>query len=158
MHWPLGEPKLPARERANPAERFTMIVTGDDLRGSEDPMTDRYHTSLLLFAGILFLFVARTLLAARFPLPRMNDLFTAIALAGSLVIVFSRYDRITTLDWLIALGAGLFVGVTMYFATLFDPYDFWGIVRSKPGQALVRGGAVVIAMLGGLAVMHEGGP
>jgi hypothetical protein len=118
----------------------------------------RYSTFVYLLAGILFLFGARTLLAIRFPMPRTNDLFTVITLAGSLVTLLSRYDQITTLDWLIGLGTGLFVGVTMNYATLFNPYDFWGIVQSNSGQALVRGSAVVIAMLGGRAIMRHGGP
>ena len=118
----------------------------------------RYSTFFCLAAGILSLFVVRTLLAARFPVPRMNDLFTVITLAGSLVIVSSGYGRITTLDWLIGLGAGLFVGVTMKYATLFDPYDFWGMVQSNSGQAWVRGVSVFVAMLGGLAIMRQGGP
>jgi hypothetical protein len=118
----------------------------------------RYSIFLYLSAGILSLFVARTLLAARFPLPRMNDLFMVITLAGSLVILASRYEQLTTLDWLIGLGTGLFVGVTMNYATLFDPYDFWGIVQSNSGQALVRGVSVFVAMLGGLVIMHQSGP
>jgi hypothetical protein len=121
-------------------------------------MSTRYSTFFYLSAGILSLFVARTLLAARFPVPRMNDLFTVITLAGSLVILLSRHDRITTLDWLIGLGTGLFVGVTMQYATLFNPYDFWGMVQSNSGQAWVRGVSVVVAMLGGLAIMRHGGP
>jgi hypothetical protein len=46
----------------------------------------------------------------------------------------------------------------MNYATLFDPYDFWGIVQSNLGQALVRGASVGVAMLGGLVIMHRGGP
>ena len=118
----------------------------------------RYPIFIFILAGILFIFVARTLLAAAFPVPRLNDLFTVITLAGSLVILSSRYDQITPLDWLIALGTGLLVGVTMNYATLFTPYDFWGIVEDNFGQALVRGFSTVIAMLGGLAIMRQGGP
>jgi hypothetical protein len=46
----------------------------------------------------------------------------------------------------------------MNYATLFNPYDFWGIVQSNSGQALVRGVSVLIAMLAGLAIMRQGGP
>jgi hypothetical protein len=121
-------------------------------------ISTRYRTFFTLSAGILFIFVARTLLAVYFPAPRMNDLFTVITLAGSLVILLSRYDQLTTLDWLIGLGTGLLTGVTMNYATLFNPYDFWGIVQSNSGQAWVRGVSVFIAMLAGLAIMRQGGP
>ena len=121
-------------------------------------LSARYSTFFYLSAGILSLFVVRTLLAMHFPVPRMNDLFTLITLAGSLVLLLSGYGRITTLDWFIALGTGLFVGVTMNYATLFNPYDFWGMVQSNAGQAWVRGVSVFVAMLGGLAIMRHGGP
>jgi hypothetical protein len=46
----------------------------------------------------------------------------------------------------------------MNYATLFTPYDFFGVVRGHLAQALVRGGSVFVAMLGGLVIMHQGGP
>lgn len=121
-------------------------------------ISPRYSTFFYLFAGILFVFVARTLLAVRIPVPRVNDLFTVFTLAGSLIVLLTGFGQIKTSDWLIGIGAGLFVGVTMYYATLFTPYDFFGVVRGPLAQALGRGVSIFIAMLGGLAIMHQGGP
>jgi hypothetical protein len=101
--------------------------------------------------------VARTLLAVRFPLPRLNDIFTALTVAGSLVVLLKGLGQIKISDWLIGIGAGLLVGVTMYYATLFTPYDFLGIVQGNTAQALARGICTFIAMLGGLAIMRQGG-
>ena len=121
-------------------------------------VSTRYSTFFYLSAGFLSLFVARTLLAVLFPVPRMNDLFTAFTLAGSVIVLLAGSVQLKTSDWIIGLGTGLLVGVTMNYATLFDPYDFWGIVQSNSGQVWVRGVSVFIAMLGGLAIMRHGGP
>ena len=121
-------------------------------------MSARYKTLFYLLTGILFIFVARTLLAVRFPVPRLNDLFTAFTLAGSLIVLWTGIAQLRTSDWLIGIGAGLFVGATMYYATLFTPYDFFGVVSSNLAQALVRGVSVFVAMLGGLAIIRQGGP
>jgi hypothetical protein len=123
-----------------------------------DFMSTRYSMFFSLLAGILSIFVARTLLAARFPVPRSNDLFTAFTLAGSLIVLLAGSVQIKTSDWIIGTGTGLLVGVTMSYATLFTPYDFFGVVRGPLAQAWVRGISVFIAMLGGLAIMRQGGP
>jgi hypothetical protein len=120
-------------------------------------MSTRYNTFFYLLAGILFIFVARTLLAVRFPLPRLNDIFTALTVVGSLVVLLKGLGRIKTSDWFIGMGAGLLVGVTMYYATLFTPYDFLGSVQGNVAQALARGVCTFIAMLGGLVIMRQGG-
>ena len=120
-------------------------------------MSTRYNTFLYLSAGILFIFVARTLLAVRFPVPRLNDMFTVLTITGSLVILFTRFGQLKTSDWVVGVGTGLLVGVTMYYATLFTPYDFLGIVRGNVAQALTRGVCTFIAMMGGLAIMRQGG-
>ncbi|MBE0672600.1 MAG: hypothetical protein IH588_18645 [Anaerolineales bacterium] len=120
-------------------------------------MSTRYNTFIYISAGILFLFVARTLLAVRLPMPRLNDLFIALTVAGSLVVLLKGLGQIKISDWLIAMGAGLLVGVTMYYATLFTPYDFLGIVQGNIAQALTRGVCTCIAMLGGLTIMRQGG-
>lgn len=121
-------------------------------------MSTRYSTFLYLSAGILCVFVARTLLAVRFPMPRLNDVFTTLTLAGSLMILVRGYGQLKAIDWLVGIGTGLLVGVTMYYATLFTPYDFWGVVHGNFAQALARGACTVVAMLGGLAIMRQGGP
>lgn len=122
-----------------------------------DFLSTRYNTFFYLSAGILFIFVARTLLALRFPMPRLNDIFTVLTVAGSLVVLLKDLGQIKISDWLIAMGAGLLVGVTMYNATLFTPYDFLGIVRGNVAQALTRGVCTFIAMMGGLAIRRQGG-
>jgi len=121
-------------------------------------MSTRYSTFLYLSAGILFLFVARALLAVHFPMPRMNDLFTAFTLLGSFIVLLAGFVQIKTSDWLIGIGTSLLVGVTMYYATLFTPYDFFGVVRGHLAQAFARGVSVFVAILGGLAVMRQSGP
>jgi F0F1-type ATP synthase membrane subunit c/vacuolar-type H+-ATPase subunit K len=88
---------------------------------------------------------------------RLNDIFTALTVAGSLVVLLKGFGQIKISDWLIGIGAGLLVGVTMYYATLFTPYDFLGIVQGNVAQALVRGVCTFIAMLGGLAIMRQDG-
>ena len=120
-------------------------------------MSTRYSTFTYLSAGILFIFVARTLLAVRFPMPRLNDIFTVLTMTGSLVILLTRFGQLKTTDWVVGIGTGLLVGVTMYYATLFTPYDFLGIVQGNVAQALVRGVCTFVAMMGGLAIMRQGG-
>ncbi|MCL4528076.1 MAG: hypothetical protein M1282_01535 [Chloroflexi bacterium] len=91
-------------------------------------------------------------------MPRLNDIFTALTLAGSLIVLFARFGQVKASDWLIGIGAGLLVGVTMNYATLFNPYDFFGIVRSNFAQALVRGFGTTLAMLCGLIIAQQVGP
>src|SRR5690606_17945367 len=122
-----------------------------------DFMSTRYNTFFYLSAGLLFIFVARTLLAVRFPMPRLTDIFTVLTVAGSLVILFTRFDQLKASDWIVGVGTGLLVGVTMYYATLFTPYDFLGIVQGNVAQALTRGVCTFVAMMGGLAIMRQGG-
>ncbi len=118
----------------------------------------RYSTFFYILSGVLLIFVARALLAVRFPMPRLNDIFTALTLVGSLIILLRGYGQLKAVDWLIGIGTGLLVGVTMVYATLFTPYDFFGVVQGNFAQALARGVCTFIAMLGGLAIMRQGGP
>jgi hypothetical protein len=108
--------------------------------------------------SILTLFSVRTALAARGNPPRFNDLFTAITLAGSLVVWLAGHRGLQRSDWAVAIVTGAVVGVTMAFATLFSPYPFFGIVRDNMGQAVVRGLSATLAMLGGLVIVRQGGP
>lgn len=118
----------------------------------------RYGILLLLVTGILTVFVIRTALAASGDPPRLNDLFTAITLAGSLLVMIKGYRGLHTNDWIVAVSLGALVGVSMFFATLFSPYPFFGLVRDNLGQALVRGLCATLTGLGGLAIMRQGGP
>jgi hypothetical protein len=118
----------------------------------------QYRVLLFLVVSILTLFSVRTALAARGNPPRFNDLFTAITLAGSLVVWLAGHRGLQRSDWAVAIVTGAVVGVTMAFATLFSPYPFFGIVRDNMGQAVVRGLSATLAMLGGLVIMRQGGP
>jgi hypothetical protein len=118
----------------------------------------RYSPFFYILAGVLLILVARTLLAVRFPMPRLNDIFTALTLTGSLVVLLKGFGQIKISDWLIGIGTGLLVGATMLYATLFTPYDFFGVVQGNFAQALARGTCTIVAMLGGLTIMRQGGP
>jgi hypothetical protein len=115
-------------------------------------------TLLLIVFGILTVFILRTAAAARGNPPRLNDLFTAITLAGSLAVLAVGYRSLRGSDWILAVILGLVTGVTMAFTTLFSPYPFFSIVDGNVGQAFVRGFCVVLAALGGLVIMRQGGP
>ncbi len=117
-----------------------------------------YGMFLLLVMGIIAVFVVRTALAVSGDPPRLNDLFTVITLAGSLVIWIVGYRSLHRSDWIVAVSLGAGIGVTMSFATLFSPYPFLGIVRDNLGQGLVRGFCTTVAVLGGLVIMRQGGP
>jgi hypothetical protein len=117
----------------------------------------RYLQWLIILA-IVSIFVVRSLLAVRGQPPRLDDVFTALTIAGALIAVLRGRRALRGTDLVIALALGALVGVTMLSATLFSPYPFFGIVRSRGGQAVVRGVTTAIAALGGLALMHLGGP
>ena len=118
----------------------------------------QYRVFLFLVVSILAIIIVRTALAARGNPPRLNDLFTAITLVGSLVVWIAGHRSLQRGDWVVAMIAGVVVGITMAFATLFSPYTFFGIVRDNLGQAVVRGLSATVAMLGGLVIMRQGGP
>ena len=118
----------------------------------------RYKTLILVAAGLLALFSLRTILAASYRLPGLNDLFTATAVVGSMVVLIQGYRCLHRRDWVVAILLGGAVGVGMYFATLFSPYPFFGIVDDPLGQGLVRGCCAAIAILGGLVIMRQDGP
>ncbi|MEO8356650.1 MAG: CPBP family glutamic-type intramembrane protease [Chloroflexota bacterium] len=118
----------------------------------------QYRVFLFLVLSILAIFIVRTALAARGNPPRLNDLFTAITLVGSLVVWIVGHRGLQRSDWVVAIVSGVVVGVTMAFATLFSPYPFFGIVRDNLGQVVVRGLSATVAMLGGLVIMRQGGP
>lgn len=123
-------------------------------------MTHRsqYATLILLVAGILAIFVVRTWFAVSFEPPSLFDLFNTIIIVASLIVLRKGYSSLHKHDWVLAMGLGSMVGIGMYFATLFSPYPFFGIVRDNTGQALVRGAYSALATLGGLVVMRQGGP
>jgi len=118
----------------------------------------QYTTLILLFAGILTIFFVRTWLAVSFEPPALSDLFNTITIIGSLIVLLKGYRTLQRNDWILALALGGLVGAGMYFATLFSPFPFFGIVRDNVGQAWVRGTYTMLATLSGLTIMRQGGP
>lgn len=118
----------------------------------------KYKSFFLMTTGILVIFLIRTLLASRFPILRLNDIFTIITIAGSVVVVISGFNQLRRRHLFCALIFGLAVGFGMRFATLFTPYPFLGFVRSNPEQALVRGLLTSLAVAGGIVIQQKGGP
>ena len=118
----------------------------------------QYQSLILITAGIIAIFLTRTLLAARYNIPRLFDIFDILTIAGSLVVCLKGFRHLRRGDWVCAVLLGAVVGAGMGFATLFTPYPFLGIVHSNQGQALVRGLFTTLAALGGLVIMRQGGP
>jgi hypothetical protein len=118
----------------------------------------QYTTLILLIAGILAIIIMRTWLAVFFDPPVLSDLFNTITIIGSLIVLLNGYRTFQRNDWILALALGGLVGAGMYFATLFSPFPFFGIVRDNVGQAWVRGIYTMLATLGGLTIMRQGGP
>jgi hypothetical protein len=118
----------------------------------------QYKSLILVTAGILAIFLTRTLLAARYTTPRLNDIFSILTMAGSLAVILLGFRHFRRGDWVTAVLLGAAVGAGMCFATLFTPYPFLGIARSNQEQAVVRGLFTTLAALGGLTIMRRGGP
>jgi len=113
---------------------------------------------ILLSAGILAIFVGRTLLVEGYKAPLLSDIFMGLVALGSLGVCVTGFRRLRPGDWLAAAALGALVGMGMRCATLFSPYPFFGFERDNTGQAFVRGALTVIAALGGLVVLRQGGP
>ena len=118
----------------------------------------RLKVFILLTAGILAVFVVRTILASHDGAPRLFELFDVMTVAGSVVILVRERSIIKPIGWLLAAVSGCVIFVGMYFSSLFSPYPFFGVVHSNLGQALVRGVFTFLAAGGGLAIMYQGGP
>lgn len=118
----------------------------------------RNKTIISLVLGIVVIFVGRAFMAANVTVPHTFDLFDSLTVAGSLFVLLKGYRDLRAGDWMIALLLGLVIGVGMMFATLFSPYPFLGVVRSKSGQAVIRAVFTTVAVLGGLVTMRWGGP
>jgi hypothetical protein len=116
------------------------------------------HLWIFLTVGIVAIFLVRSLLAARYDIPRLNDLFSILILAGSGLVLWKDWRRLQRGDWVAAIFLGVLVGVGMNFATLFTPYPFLGVVDGNPAQAVLRGLFTALAALGGLVIMRQGGP
>lgn len=121
-------------------------------------MKNRYTTLILLIATIPAIFIGRTLLATKFTMPYTFQLFDTLTVIGALFVLLKGHRNLQWSDWITALVLGVVIGVGMLFATLFSAYPFLRLVGSNTGQALIRGSFTVIATLGGLVIMRQGGP
>ncbi len=139
----------------------------DDIVGEGNPRSQatenfggkiiRYRIFLLLAASFVLAFVARTLLAVHSPMPRLFDMIDSLTVVGALVACLSGFRNLRRSDWITALGLGAVVGVGMLYATLFSAYPLFDVARAKTSQALVRGLFTLVAALGGLVIMRQGG-
>jgi hypothetical protein len=118
----------------------------------------KYKTFGFLILGVLALFIGRTILAVHNNPPRLFDLFNTLTILGSIIVLVKWYSILKASDWMLATGLGVVVGVGMWFATLFSPYPFFGVVRDNIGHAFIRGIYTMLATLGGLTIMRRGGP
>lgn len=121
-------------------------------------MITRYKTLILLAAGILVCFLARSFLAASYNVPRFFDIFDSLTVAGSIIICIIGFRSLHKRDWIAAVTLAVVIGAGMLFATLFTPYPFFDVVRDNAGQAILRGLFTFAATLGGLVIMRWGGP
>lgn len=118
----------------------------------------KYRNLILLSAAALAIFILRTVLAARTDAPRLFEIFDSLTIIGALYTIV-RYRRdLRLIDWLSAATFGLVIGLGMRQASLFSPYPFLSVVRSPDCHAVLRGVFTATALLGGLAVMRQGGP
>jgi len=118
----------------------------------------KYLPVILLSSVILAIFLGRALLSAHFDIPHTFDVFDTFTILGSLTVFWLGHHHLRWSDLGLALALGLVIGVEMRFATLYSPYPFLGVVKNSAGQAAIRGIFTFIAVLGGLAVMRQGGP
>lgn len=121
-------------------------------------LNKRYSTLILLSVGILAIFLVRALLAIGAKVPYTFHLFDSLTVAGALFQLLKGYRNLRRGDWITALILGTVIGVEMNFATLFTPYPFLGLVQSNTAQALIRGLLTLVATLGALVIMRQGGP
>lgn len=121
-------------------------------------MKHKYTPLILVVAGILAIFIGRTLLAAYYSMPRTSDLFDSLAIVGSLLVISVFFRWLVWTDWITAMVLGVIVGVGMQFTTIFSPYPFFGFIHGALSQGIIRGLFTFIATLGGLVVMRQGGP
>ena len=113
---------------------------------------------LLISAAILLIFAGRTLLAITHNPPRLFDLFDTLTVLGSLLVLLGGFRILRLGDWVAAALLGLLVAASLPFTTLFSPYPFFGLVSADAGQAVVRGSFTLLAALGGLVILRQGGP
>lgn len=117
----------------------------------------KYQSFILLSAGIIAIFLIRSVLALRFPVPRLNDIFTILTLSGSLVVVLAGFRQLQRNHWFWAVLIGTVIGTGMCFASLFTPYPFLEIAKNNTEHAVVRGPFTCLSVIGGLVIQQRGG-
>lgn len=118
----------------------------------------RWLTLVAAIATILMIFVIRTMLARDGTPPRLFDIFDSAISLASLGVIAVGWRTLTRTDWLIGFGAGLLVAILLPFATLYSPYPFLEIMTDLRMRAVINGSMIVVTTLGGLVIMHCGGP
>lgn len=118
----------------------------------------RWLTLFLVMIVIVLVFVTRTLLAQNGSPPRLFDLFDTFIVLASLVVLAIGWRKLSRIDWLVGFGAGLLVGVLLPFSTLYNPYPFFEVITDLRGRAVVNGIMTMVTAMGGLVIMHWGGP
>jgi hypothetical protein len=108
--------------------------------------------------ALLVVFVGRTMIARSNPIPRISDLLDTIVVAGSAWALVNGYRRLSRRDWLVGLGLGFLLSLQLPWATLFQPWPFFDVIRNNWFQAPIRGAYAAMAALGGLAIARSGGP
>jgi hypothetical protein len=111
-----------------------------------------------LASSVIAVFVIRTILAQTGSVPRLFELFDLFTAIAATVVLLLGHRSLKRVDWLIGLGAGLLISLTLPLATLFNPYPFLDRVHGALPEAIVRGMITTITALGGLVIMHWGGP
>lgn len=118
----------------------------------------RWLILIALIGGIVAVFAARTLMASSFRMPRLFEIFEALTLFGSIVVVLRGLAFLKRADWFISVAIGLVIAIEMQSATLFNPYPIWDRWDGPVIQGVGRGGLTAVAALGGIVIMRRGGP
>ena len=96
-----------------------------------------YKTFFWLVAVVLAIFIGRTWLTVmHFSPPRLFEMFDAITILGSILVLMKWHRSLKRSDWIVAVGLGFVVGMGMYFTTLFSMYPFFGAMGDKLSQVL----------------------
>jgi hypothetical protein len=118
----------------------------------------RWLTLFAVMTVIVLVFVMRTILARDGTPPRLFDLFDTFIVLASFVVLAIGWRKLSRSDWLVGFGAGLLVGVLLPFSTLYNPYPFFEIATDLRGRAVINGIMTMVTAMGGLVIMHWGGP
>ena len=118
----------------------------------------KYFSIFIVSAGILTIFIGRAMLANITKMPHSFEIFDVITVIGSAVIVWQSRQNLRRSDLGLSLTFSILIGIGMQFATLYTPYPFFGIVGTNTGHAIIRSGFTLIAIMGGLVIMRQGGP